>query len=462
MANTNYVQMQVLNLYAAGVVPGDTTATFQSMKSIDGVNLTMADFGAKGFITHQPGAGTSEEQISFTGLAQNSDGTATISGVKSVLFASPYTESSGYAKNHSGGTTAVVAVTSGFLNMFANKTNTETVTNVWTFNSSTGRPGLSSDVDTAVATDFVSFGQLSRQAIAGAANASTTVKGLVELATAAEFIAGTTTGGTGALLVPTPDLFSVAGGVSKGIISKTNGLLDDSLLALTTAGDMVYSDGTDLVRLAKGTTGLFLEAGASAPQWGGANLAEANTFFGATAITGAQATTLSAGQTSDATDLHHHANLIASVTNLTQAASTTETTVLTATLPAGILSTKHGVRIRITCAHVADQNGDDLNIRFKLGGTTVYTLTPSAGSIATQDSTQNFEVIIINTSTTAQKYAATGVTYQGTTPALVMAAGTAAVDTTGAVAVAVTSQTPDDNSNAVIIYACTFEYLYAV
>ena len=42
-------------------------------------------------------------------------------------------------------------------------------------------------------------------AVAGAPNASTTVKGIIELATQAELDARTTTGGTGALLVTTPD-----------------------------------------------------------------------------------------------------------------------------------------------------------------------------------------------------------------------------------------------------------------
>lgn len=172
---------------------------------------------------------------------------------------------------------------------------------------------------------------------------------------------------------------------------------------------------------------------------------------------------LNAGQTQDATNLHHHTNLIASVINLVQTANTTEQTVLTATLPSGILSTKHGIRVRLSLLHTAAANGDDVAIRFKLGGTTVYTLTPSAGSIGIVDSLRNFEFLIINNaSASAQKYAGTGETYQGATAAVVNDVGTAAVNTAGAVAMLVSTQTADNGTNAVTIHSCTFEYLYTV
>jgi hypothetical protein len=55
-------------------------------------------------------------------------------------------------------------------------------------------------VDTA----FVTLGQLSRQAVSGASNASETVKGIVELSTNTETAAGTSAGGTSArLALPT-------------------------------------------------------------------------------------------------------------------------------------------------------------------------------------------------------------------------------------------------------------------
>lgn len=156
---------------------------------------------------------TSSEFISFTGITQNADGTATLTGVtRGLAKKSPFTSDVTYKLPHSGQTQFIISDAPQVFNKYVTLEDAETIsgaksiTGVFTFDTSTGRPALSSDVDTAVATELVDFGQLSRQAIAGAANASTTVKGLVELATQAETDAGTTTGGTGALLVPTPNV----------------------------------------------------------------------------------------------------------------------------------------------------------------------------------------------------------------------------------------------------------------
>lgn len=69
----------------------------------------------------------------------------------------------------------------------------------------TSRPKLDSDVDASLDTQFVTKGELGRTSVAGAVNASETLKGIVEIATSAEALAGTSdTGGTGALLAITP------------------------------------------------------------------------------------------------------------------------------------------------------------------------------------------------------------------------------------------------------------------
>lgn len=67
-------------------------------------------------------------------------------------------------------------------------------------------------------------------------------------------------------------------GSGKVIRSKGDGILDDSLLALTTAGDIVYSDGTNLKKLAIGTAGqgLGVNSGATALEWGGIDFKTVN------------------------------------------------------------------------------------------------------------------------------------------------------------------------------------------
>ena len=109
-------QLQPFTLAGAGVSIGDITIILSSMTDIDGVALSMANFGTIGFGTLEPGNGTQEEQISFSGITQNSNGTATLTGVKTVLELSPYTQSVGLAKSHTGGSYFVVSNTSGFYN----------------------------------------------------------------------------------------------------------------------------------------------------------------------------------------------------------------------------------------------------------------------------------------------------------------------------------------------------------
>ena len=137
-------------------------------------------------------------------------------------------------------------------------------------------------------------------------DATTTVAGVVEEATDAELAAGTAAGGA-ARLFANGGSFTQTPTASKVPVALATGLLADGWLGLTTAGDLLYSDGSVLTRLALGTSGYFLTAGASAPTWTQyANLAEANTVFGNTDITGAELQELSGGA---ATSLHTHAVL---------------------------------------------------------------------------------------------------------------------------------------------------------
>ena len=73
----------------------------------------------------------------------------------------------------------------------------------------------------------------------GVSNASTTVKGIVEAATSAEVTAGTATGGTGAVLVVTPDALAASTPVFNG-----SGLTNIPKLLNTVTTDVTYSSST--------------------------------------------------------------------------------------------------------------------------------------------------------------------------------------------------------------------------
>lgn len=137
---------------------------------------------------------------------------------------------------------------------------------------------------------------------------------------------------------------------------KSNSKLDDAGLALTTAGDTVYSDGTDLQRLAIGTAGQILKAnsGATAPSW----LNQKQTVFTTTIV-------ISNG---------------------------TETTLLTVSIPGGTLLTNGVLKGYIIFSDLSVTNGNNIAFRLKYGATTVatLTLTNSNGSTIDQDGILNF------------------------------------------------------------------------
>lgn len=245
------VQAQNFTLAGSGVTNSATSIILKSFKLPDGTtNIVMANFGPTGYGTLEPGT-TKEESIKFTGVTQNANGTATLTGVtRGLAFVSPFAETTANKFSHAGGAIFIISNTSAYESELVDAANnqivggvktftsipvlpasspttdnqatrkkyvddglalkmalagTETVTGQKTFPSADAtRARVASDTDTSVAEAFVTLGQLSRQAIAGAANASTTVKGIVEEATDAEVTAGTATGATGARLFVNP------------------------------------------------------------------------------------------------------------------------------------------------------------------------------------------------------------------------------------------------------------------
>jgi hypothetical protein len=161
-----FAQLQATTLAGSGAAIGATSIVLTSFTTIDGVALAMTDFGSIGYGTLEPDAGTQEEMISFSGITQNSNGTATLTGVKHVLDLNPHTQTSGTTKVHAGGVNFVISNTSAMYQTII---------------------------------DYIDG-----IAVAGSPDMTTTAKGIGEEATAAEIDAGTQTGGTSAELVVNP------------------------------------------------------------------------------------------------------------------------------------------------------------------------------------------------------------------------------------------------------------------
>lgn len=115
MATLKFIQAQTFSLQASGASIGDTSIIVQSFKQIDGTtNITTSDLGDKCYATLEPNNGTQEEAIQFTSVTQNANGTATLGGVSSLGFVSPYTVTSGLVKSHAGGVTLILSNDAAF------------------------------------------------------------------------------------------------------------------------------------------------------------------------------------------------------------------------------------------------------------------------------------------------------------------------------------------------------------
>lgn len=189
--NPRFIQAQSFQLQASGASLGDTSITLQSFKYPDGItNIVTADLGDWCYMTMEPNSGAQEEPIQLTGVTQNANGTATLTGVSSVGFKYPYAVMSGLSKSHAGGVTCIISNDAG---MYGNIIN---------YMNSTLASGISPV-------------------------ASQTVKGIVQIATVAQINSGTATGSTMAPIVVTPDQLAASSYGSSippsGIISMYGG-----------------------------------------------------------------------------------------------------------------------------------------------------------------------------------------------------------------------------------------------
>lgn len=349
MANIKPVQAKATSLYGSGAVLGATSITLTDLVDVYGNTLATADFGTKIFGTLEPGT-DNEEPITATGVTANADGTYTLTGVKSVLAKSPFTETSGLLRQHSGGVRFVISNTAAFYDELLIAGGDETITGVYTFDAD-APPRMDGTVTYGAGSEkyLVTKEQLDSVVAAGAPDASTTAKGLVEEATAAQMAAGTAAGETAARLFSNPatlaaqiqsgtwlygvedgtgadDTYTVAltpaltaytAGQSfriKFTVANTgaatvnlDGLGAKAIKKFTNAGAYVDLETNDIranqtVELYYDGTNMVLET--PARQLSSATTAEVQTFFDSTDITAAEAETLTNG--SLASPLHYH------------------------------------------------------------------------------------------------------------------------------------------------------------
>lgn len=233
------VGAQQTTLSGSGVVANATSIPLTSFKTPDGRALVMSMFGTIGYAVIDPNSPNQIEDITFGGITQNANGTAVLTGVsRGMDFVTPYLASSTLARAHAGGSFLILSNTAGFYGqqfLFANGAGTSTVGIVM---SSTSPPRYDAEPIWANFTTeaLASVAYVNSVVAAGAANASETVKGIVQLATAAQAALGTSLGSTGARLdLPASLATSTPGVQVTNVIpvTGTNEKLSQAFLDLT-------------------------------------------------------------------------------------------------------------------------------------------------------------------------------------------------------------------------------------
>lgn len=231
-------------LSGAGVTSSATNIQLTSMQTPDGRLVTMSMFGTIGYGALEPQTTAKIEDISFTGITQNANGTATLTGVSRGLdFVFPYASTGSLQKSHAGGATFIITNTAGFYyneftmnnnnNLFTYPTastspatkgyvdaittgnyfglsanNTASGNNIFTGNNSfTGINTFSNTTSvpySQASSSAASVGYANALTFAGAPNANTTTKGIVQEATQTQSNNGTQVGSTGAELYVNP------------------------------------------------------------------------------------------------------------------------------------------------------------------------------------------------------------------------------------------------------------------
>lgn len=205
-----------------------------------GREITDSDLSGTFYITLEPGSRTRQEIVSCTTVTQSgTDATATLSGCsRGLLPFSPYTASSTYAFAHAGGTSMVLSNPPQLYEELASRGNSEYITGVWTFASSS-LPRVSSTpiYSTGDELKLVTYGQLASTTAAGTVPLSESAAGIGIGATQSQMYLGTATGTSGGvnyqLLLQNKYANGTSTATSTIPITKSNGKLSQGFLDLT-------------------------------------------------------------------------------------------------------------------------------------------------------------------------------------------------------------------------------------
>lgn len=419
---------------------------------------------SSGYIIVNKGSEDFRELIKFTGTSTSPNRLTTCTRGLTFNFAAASAVSdsrvAANCKQHSSGEEVIIA--NGRYEQLIidllNGTSTIDATLVFNSNNITGVNSISglATPTSGETTKAANIDYVNTVAIAGGADATTTIKGISKMSVAPASATSPIAVGDNDGRVPTQDennaLVGTSGspsttnkyvtnddtattGASKVIRSTSGSLVDPSLLALTTAGDTVYRGAANLTRVAIGAAGALnmVNAGATAPSW----LALGTAGQVLTVNAGATAAEWAAGSllTKDT------ANGGGTVT------AGAETTLSTYTLPANTLGTGNVVVMKTFITWTGVANVGNAIFRFKYGGTTVLTKTITMDN-TTDGYSGYLEFTLLGAGTTASQEGQCVVGYgissaaagAGSRQVISGGSGSATEDSTTALAMAITAQ----------------------
>lgn len=187
----------------------DTTFKLPDIKWYTGsdgvdVNLAASDFGTVAYGVFEPNTARQEFFTWDPTTIANYATTGISISARGLPWSSDYTTESSTRKfGHDSGTKVLLMTNApAFYDQFTNKNNDETIVGLWTFPTGANYPLVGASYSAPTDDKHVATKKyVDDVALAGAPDATTTVKGVVELATVAEQGSATATGGTGANLV---------------------------------------------------------------------------------------------------------------------------------------------------------------------------------------------------------------------------------------------------------------------
>lgn len=194
---------QTYALSGAGVTASQTTVPLTSFTTPDGRAITMTMVGTVGYAVIDPNSPTRIEDITFSGITQNANGTAILTGVtRGNDFVAPYNASSTLAQAHSGGAYLILSNSAGFYGQqFALVNASSSITGAWIF-SPTAQPAYSSNpVSWSSQNSLINKAYADALSIQGAATSTEANLGIVQLANSVQIGSSTASSTPGGPLV---------------------------------------------------------------------------------------------------------------------------------------------------------------------------------------------------------------------------------------------------------------------